>query len=159
MIFTKCSDLNYCGTHEPCLYGGTCHHMGGDKFRCTCMTGLSGEKCEIIEDPCASMPCNNGGSCRPNKKNTTLSTAPRIHRGYSSLGALAVKRTSSSDQQDSAELTKTEPDYVCTCPPGFAGERCEQSKYIGNSFLSFLSSLLAIDTSHERGTRKKRMSL
>lgn len=56
-------DLNYCGTHEPCKHGGTCENTAPDKFRCTCAEGLSGERCEIIEHPCATQPCKNGGSC------------------------------------------------------------------------------------------------
>lgn len=56
-------DLNYCGTHEPCKHGGTCENTAPDRFRCTCAEGLSGERCEIIEHPCATQPCKNGGSC------------------------------------------------------------------------------------------------
>lgn len=57
------TDLNYCGTHEPCKHGGTCQNTAPDKFHCTCADGLSGERCEIVEHPCATLPCRNGGSC------------------------------------------------------------------------------------------------
>lgn len=57
------TDLNYCGTHEPCKHGGTCQNTAPDKFHCTCADGLSGERCEIVEHPCATLPCKNGGSC------------------------------------------------------------------------------------------------
>lgn len=59
-------DLNYCGTHEPCLHGGTCENTAPDKYRCTCAEGLSGDRCEIVEEPCAPQPCRNGGTCRSN---------------------------------------------------------------------------------------------
>lgn len=59
-------DLNYCGTHEPCLHGGTCQNTAPDKFFCSCAKGLSGERCEIIEEPCAPQPCKNGGTCLAN---------------------------------------------------------------------------------------------
>lgn len=62
-IFILCLDLNYCGTHEPCMHGGTCENTAPDKYRCTCAEGLSGERCEIIEEPCAPHPCKNGGTC------------------------------------------------------------------------------------------------
>ncbi|XP_037944016.1 protein serrate-like [Teleopsis dalmanni] len=56
-------DLNYCGTHEPCMHGGTCENTAPDQYRCTCAEGLSGERCQIVEHPCATQPCKNGGTC------------------------------------------------------------------------------------------------
>lgn len=65
------TDLNYCGTHEPCKHGGTCENTAPDQYRCTCAEGLSGEQCEIVEHPCATQPCRNGGTC-------TLKVRPRF---------------------------------------------------------------------------------
>lgn len=45
------------------MHGGTCENTAPDKYRCTCAEGLSGERCEIIEEPCAPHPCKNGGTC------------------------------------------------------------------------------------------------
>lgn len=39
-------DLNYCGTHQPCLNGGTCINTGPDKYQCTCEEGYSGANCD-----------------------------------------------------------------------------------------------------------------
>lgn len=41
------ADLNYCGTHQPCLNGGTCSNTGPDKYQCSCPEGYSGPNCEI----------------------------------------------------------------------------------------------------------------
>lgn len=57
------TDLNYCGTHEPCMHGGTCENTAPDAYKCTCAEGLSGVRCEIVEHPCATKPCKNGGTC------------------------------------------------------------------------------------------------
>lgn len=43
---TPFPDLNYCGTHQPCLNGGTCINTGPDKYQCTCAEGYSGANCE-----------------------------------------------------------------------------------------------------------------
>lgn len=128
MLFNKCLDLNYCGTHKPCLNHGTCHHLGGEKFSCTCPEGISGTRCEIVEHPCAPMPCKNNGTCNVKEtfgKNLTAikkEYQPRQHRGMSSMGAPVSKRP-----VESFELTtlKPEPDFFCTCQPGFSGSSCE----------------------------------
>lgn len=62
-LFFGSTDLNFCGTHEPCLHGGTCENTAPDSYRCTCPEGLSGDRCEIVEQPCATQPCKNGGTC------------------------------------------------------------------------------------------------
>lgn len=57
------SDLNYCGTHEPCRNGGTCENTAPDRYNCTCPDGFSGVNCEVVDNPCAPAPCQHGGTC------------------------------------------------------------------------------------------------
>lgn len=45
------------------MHGGTCENTAPDQYRCTCAEGLSGVRCEIVEHPCATQPCKNGGTC------------------------------------------------------------------------------------------------
>lgn len=45
------------------MHSGTCENTAPDQFRCTCADGLSGIRCEIVEHPCATQPCKNGGTC------------------------------------------------------------------------------------------------
>ena len=63
VVVFLCLDLNYCGTHEPCLNGGTCENVAPDKYRCTCPEGFSGVNCEVVEHPCAPAPCRHYGTC------------------------------------------------------------------------------------------------
>uniref|UniRef100_A0A182P1Q8 EGF-like domain-containing protein n=1 Tax=Anopheles epiroticus TaxID=199890 RepID=A0A182P1Q8_9DIPT len=87
-------DLNYCGTHEPCMHGGTCENTAPDQYRCTCAEGLSGTRCEIVEHPCAPQPCKNGGTCTltGNEKSSNIASSTvasivvRGMRGMSSMG-------------------------------------------------------------------------
>lgn len=47
---------------SPCKNGGNCTFVLGDYF-CTCASGYTGSKCELIVDGCTRQPCENGQSC------------------------------------------------------------------------------------------------
>ncbi|XP_048576863.1 LOW QUALITY PROTEIN: neurogenic locus notch homolog protein 1 [Nematostella vectensis] len=55
---------NHCST-SPCLNNGTCQTGFGDKkYRCICLTGVTGENCETVTDKCNGNPCDPiGGEC------------------------------------------------------------------------------------------------
>ncbi|KRT83207.1 EGF-like domain containing protein, partial [Oryctes borbonicus] len=69
-------DLNYCGTHEPCLNGGTCENTAPDAYQCTCPDGFSGVNCEVVDNPCAPAPCQHGGTCLVDGGSFTCQCAP-----------------------------------------------------------------------------------
>jgi hypothetical protein len=35
------------------------------KFRCKCFTGLKGNNCDEVDDPCSTNPCHNNAKCVP----------------------------------------------------------------------------------------------
>lgn len=43
------SDLNYCGTHQPCKNGGTCTNTEPNEYQCECQEGFRGRNCDIGE--------------------------------------------------------------------------------------------------------------
>lgn len=42
-------DLNYCGTHQPCINGGTCTNTEPNEYQCECQEGFRGRSCDIGE--------------------------------------------------------------------------------------------------------------
>ncbi|KAI8488325.1 hypothetical protein Bbelb_339210 [Branchiostoma belcheri] len=79
-----CQEQNGCLSH-PCMYGGTCHPLGQDRYYCRCTDGYISRDCDPDEirppsrpDPCSGRPCWNGGVCVPD--GTTFSCVCR--RGF-----------------------------------------------------------------------------
>ncbi|TSV02075.1 Protein jagged-1 [Bagarius yarrelli] len=105
-------DLNYCGTHRPCVNAGTCMNTEPDEYQCVCPNGYSGKNCEIVEHACMSNPCANGGTCHeilsgfecqcPSGWSGTT-CAKDVHRCYG----------------------QCQNGGTCTCQPGFVGKHCE----------------------------------
>ena len=63
LLLLDLTDLNYCGTHEPCQNGGTCENPAPDEYLCKCPEGFSGTDCQVVDNLCATAPCQNGGTC------------------------------------------------------------------------------------------------
>ncbi|XP_045784357.1 basement membrane-specific heparan sulfate proteoglycan core protein-like isoform X5 [Maniola jurtina] len=73
---------------SQCRNGGYCQNS--DSTSCTCQPGFSGVYCERRapanprpqDDPCATQPCQNGGTCRPDRS-TNLRYSCDCPLGYS----------------------------------------------------------------------------
>lgn len=140
------------------MHGGTCENTKPDQYRCTCAEGLSGVRCEIVEHPCATQPCKNGGTCTlkdpvkfeaRNGNKTEEGVGPivtvRGMRGMSSMGK-PVGSVRSTDGRSallnggankmgsslsSAMVPNPAPvmnEFTCSCAPGWTGPSCEISK-------------------------------
>ena len=57
-----CQWIDAC-TSQPCANGSTCT-VSGNKFSCICLSGYTGQKCEIDVNECATPGlCQHGGTC------------------------------------------------------------------------------------------------
>lgn len=93
--------------------------MSGEGYNCTCQQGFSGKNCEINQDDCIGVVCENGGVCRDATRDYTC----RCKRGFSGKHC-----------ETKVDLCRTFPcanggtcvesdgiDFTCACAPGFTG--------------------------------------
>uniref|UniRef100_A0A8C1CAP5 Delta-like protein n=1 Tax=Cyprinus carpio carpio TaxID=630221 RepID=A0A8C1CAP5_CYPCA len=123
-------DLNYCGTHQPCLNGGTCSNTGPDKYQCSCEDGYSGVNCERAEHACLSNPCANGGTCKEISQGYECQCCLNGWTGQNCDINIFLSISDINDCQGQCLNGGTCKDlvngYRCLCPPGYSGEHCEK---------------------------------
>uniref|UniRef100_A0A8C3AJK7 Delta-like protein n=1 Tax=Cyclopterus lumpus TaxID=8103 RepID=A0A8C3AJK7_CYCLU len=114
-------DLNYCGTHQPCLNSGTCINTGPDKYQCTCAEGYSGSNCERAEHACLSNPCSNGGSCSETSQGYECQCAP----GWSGPSCtINVDDCSPNPCNHGGTCQDLVNGFKCHCPSQWTGKTC-----------------------------------
>ncbi|XP_061694021.1 protein jagged-1b [Syngnathoides biaculeatus] len=114
-------DLNYCGTHQPCMNGGTCINTGPDKYQCLCAEGYSGANCERAEHACLSNPCSNGGSCSETSHGYECHCVP----GWSGPSCtLNIDDCSPNPCNHGGTCQDLVNGYKCLCPSHWTGKTC-----------------------------------
>ncbi|KAG9510069.1 Neurogenic locus notch-like protein 2 [Fragariocoptes setiger] len=131
----NCSlDVNECqegGTEQaPCKNGAKCINQLGS-FSCECPEEFTGLRCEQKRSVCEKTPCLNSGTCRElNDGNFVCQCVP----GY--YGAICEHESCLARSCENDGLCrKIMNKYVCACPEGSSGARCEirDDNYINSS--------------------------
>ncbi|XP_075415171.1 protein crumbs homolog 2 [Tenrec ecaudatus] len=123
---------NYtCGPTEPrgcatlpCQHGALCMPQGPDPtgFRCYCVPGFQGPRCELDINECASQPCHHGATCR------NLADRYECHcsLGYTGVTCeVEVDECASAPCLHGGSCLDGVGSYRCVCAPGFGGASCQ----------------------------------
>uniref|UniRef100_A0A2K5VZM9 Protein crumbs homolog 2 n=1 Tax=Macaca fascicularis TaxID=9541 RepID=A0A2K5VZM9_MACFA len=112
-----------CAT-QPCHHGALCVPQGldPDGFRCYCVPGFQGPRCELDIDECASRPCHHGATCR------NLADRYECHcpLGYAGVTCeTEVDECASAPCVHGGSCLDGVGSFRCVCAPGYGGTRCQ----------------------------------
>ncbi|KAL4225903.1 Notch [Mactra antiquata] len=116
----NCNEQKQCSS-AICI-NGDCRLENGYNS-CICHHGYTGESCDQDIDECQALPCQNGATCQNTIGNFTCNCA----FGYN--GPLCKNDTSSCRnvicENGGTCLDVGGGSYLCTCMPGFTGDKCQ----------------------------------
>ncbi|VFV30961.1 Hypothetical predicted protein [Lynx pardinus] len=109
---------------QPCHHGALCMPQGPDPdgFRCYCVPGFQGPRCELDIDECASRPCHHGATCR------NLADRYECHcpLGYAGVTCeTEVDECASGPCLHGGSCLDGVGSYRCVCAPGYGGASCQ----------------------------------
>jgi hypothetical protein len=116
----------------PCLHDGVCVEPIPGQYMCQCRRGFSGENCEteVVNTPCDSTPCENGGVCAETTigagSHTIASYKCACQAGYAGM-TCNFDLSECASEPCSNGGTCTEPtggSYVCVCTEEWGGDNC-----------------------------------
>ncbi|XP_037601567.1 protein crumbs homolog 2 isoform X1 [Cebus imitator] len=112
-----------CAT-QPCHHGALCVPQGPDPdgFRCYCVPGFQGPRCELDIDECASRPCHHGATCH------NLADRYECHcpLGYAGVTCeTEVDECASAPCLHGGSCLDGVGSFRCVCAPGYGGARCQ----------------------------------
>ncbi|KAG1672648.1 Protein jagged-1 [Nymphon striatum] len=118
------ANLNYCGTHEPCLNRGTCENTEPNDFKCRCPDGFSGVNCQIVDNMCLTRPCQNDGVCSEVNGGYKCTCRP----GYTGEQCqINIDECASRPCKNGGICADLVNSYKCKCPEGWQGATLSDS--------------------------------
>ncbi|XP_062619429.1 fibropellin-3-like [Saccostrea cucullata] len=115
------NDVSPC-VSSPCTNGGTCIRQRiTQNYRCDCLPGYTGHKCQTDINECASGPCQNGGTCHDHVNGFTCTCVG----GFTGLMCQTdIDECQSDPCQHNGSCTNLINRFKCSCIPGFTDTVC-----------------------------------
>lgn len=114
-------DISIPCSSNPCVYG-TCIPSGTSGYICNCLPGYYGPQCQfpIVQTPCQSNPCRNGGTCQLTPTNGYVCSCPASFVGTNCefINPCLLIGASPSCQP----VLTPFGNYTCSCPTNPVGE-------------------------------------
>uniref|UniRef100_A0A8C5KFT1 Notch 2 n=1 Tax=Jaculus jaculus TaxID=51337 RepID=A0A8C5KFT1_JACJA len=121
-------NIDDCAGGPHCLNGGQCvDRIGG--YSCRCLPGFAGERCEGDINECLSNPCSPEGSLDcVQLTNDYLCVCRSAFTGRHCETFMDVCPQMPCLNGGTCAVASNMPDgFICRCPPGFSGARCQSS--------------------------------
>ncbi|NXV26428.1 DLL4 protein, partial [Rissa tridactyla] len=115
-------------TSNPCANDGNCFYLGQIRV-CRCRAGFSGQKCEININDCARNPCSNGGTCQDLINDYTCTCLPGFSGRNCDIKTRDECASGPCENGGTCYSGLYSANFVCYCPSGFMGNRCELPVY------------------------------
>ena len=112
-------------TNSNCRNGAMCSVATGGRQHCQCLPYTTGEFCELSYDPCSSIECHNGGSCKSQSDGLGVVTSCICAEGY--FGHYCERAYDPCDDNpcfNGGTCIRSGKDFSCVCPDGFTGTTC-----------------------------------
>ncbi|XP_066294600.1 fibropellin-1-like [Branchiostoma lanceolatum] len=127
IVYTVCKGSAIACASSPCMNGATCQNEGYG-YNCSCVTGYTGNNCEVNIDECASSPCVNGGRCIDGVNSYTCQ-CPAGTTGDNCQ--IDIDECVSNPCSNGGTCVDKLYGYSCVCPKGVAGDNCEALLDVG----------------------------
>ncbi|XP_025017965.1 uncharacterized protein LOC107368337 [Tetranychus urticae] len=122
-------DKTVCNETEKetkCLNGGQCLEGPGLEFKCHCLNGFKGDRCQTIINQCDPNPCFNGTRCISQIGDFSC-VCPSDRTGKLCESLLVPCEVNDCQHGAVCLATSTSPQTrQCYCVPGFYGINCER---------------------------------
>ena len=138
-------DQDLCADLKPCKNGARCDKLKQD-YQCNCPIGFTNKNCSTNIDDCTDNICQNGAHCIDGVGGYSCECAIGFSGKYCTIKTRQLAEYVSSSVCQNSDCQNNgvcfqppgSSEYVCRCPSGYEGKKCEKLqsvKFVQDSFV------------------------